>query len=153
MHSTQKPPSSQPFTIFKGKRDKINLGHQDRFWLKFLAKQQCAGWARNFALGSFYLPHYASVCSTPCPCLLIVVKGLLLKRGRDYLGLINRINTCSASSDLRCYAQTTSKHKLASDYWGKKPLRSFALQQQWNLLCREWPLWMWTSPVSDVDTN
>ena len=31
-----------------------------------------------------YLLHYASVCSTPCPCVIIVVKGLLLKRGRDY---------------------------------------------------------------------
>lgn len=82
-------------------------------------KQLRAGWARKFTVGSFYLPHYASVCSTPCPCLLIVVKGLLVKRGRDYLGPINRINTCSAPSDLRCYTQTTSKHKLASDYWGK----------------------------------
>lgn len=26
-----------------------------------------------------YLLHYASVCSTPCPCVIIVVKGLLLK--------------------------------------------------------------------------
>lgn len=31
-----------------------------------------------------YLLHYASVCSAPCPCVIIVVKGLLLKRGRDY---------------------------------------------------------------------
>lgn len=31
-----------------------------------------------------YLLHYASVCSTPCPCVIIVVKGPLLKRGRDY---------------------------------------------------------------------
>lgn len=41
-------------------------------------KQPQAGWARKSAVGSFYLPHYASV-STLCPCLLIVAKGLLVK--------------------------------------------------------------------------
>lgn len=59
------------------------------------------GSGREFAAGSFCLPHYASVCSTLCPCTIIVVKGLLLKRGRDYLGPINRINTCSAHAVLK----------------------------------------------------
>lgn len=54
--------------------------HGQLVWMIFDQNLLMAGWQlwTGWAVGPFNLPHYVSVHNAQCPCLLIVVKDLLL---------------------------------------------------------------------------